>query len=311
MMRGHGASQSIKNKNSKQQQRRVNRQNGRSNQSTIAVPSIVRAGGATLPGRSAHLIGFKSLMAPTAGRFMNRINTFPTTFGVPFRWSAQIDGTTDSGSADVNAFSLNSLYDPNITGVGTQPRYFDTLCAAAGGTAPYDTYVVVRSHVRVTMQSNSTTSIFGYVQVYSDTAGISPTCPLNEYLETANLIRVPMTSANNATAVRVVEFDVDIARFLGFEDILDADDCRAQYDANPGRQVYMDVGVRSNSDTATVAFSYTVEIVYEAVLTGLNDTSAFLSRAKAQAVAACKPDPNTPTVPGAQTSALRRVVVRR
>lgn len=253
---------------------------GEPNQQSVVLPSIVRAGGASLPGASAHQITFRSSLAPVSSRFKQRINTFPTTFAVPFRWAAQVDGMTSAGSATINAFSLNSLYDPNITGVGTQPRFFDTLCAAAGGVAPYDTYVVVRAHVRVTMQTQSTTSMFGYVQVYSDTAGISPTAPMYEYLETNNLVRFPLTSANNLTAVRVVEFDVDIARFLGCEDILDTDYARAQYDASPARQVYMDVGARANNDTSAVNFSYTVEIVYEAVLTGLNDTSAFLAKAK-------------------------------
>jgi hypothetical protein len=204
---------------------------------------------------------------PTArGRFRSQTNTFPTTFACPFRWAVQIDGQTDVGTADVNAFSLNSLFDPNITGAGTQPKFYDTLLGAAGGTAPYDTYIVVRTHVRVSLQNSSTSSMFAYIQVYSDTAGISPTCPMYEYLEVPNLLKVPLPSASQTGGNRVVEFDVDIAKFLGAEDILDNDNCRAQWDSNPGRQVYMDVGFRSTTDAGTTTFSYTVEIVYEAVL---------------------------------------------
>jgi hypothetical protein len=215
---------------------------------------------------------------PTArGRFRSQTNTFPTTFACPFRWAVQIDGQTDVGTADVNAFSLNSLFDPNITGAGTQPKFYDTLLGAAGGTAPYDTYIVVRTHVRVSLQNSSTSSMFAYIQVYSDTAGISPTCPMYEYLEVPNLLKVPLPSASQTGGNRVVEFDVDIAKFLGAEDILDNDNCRAQWDSNPGRQVYMDVGFRSTTDAGTTTFSYTVEIVYEAVLCGLNDTSAFMA----------------------------------
>jgi hypothetical protein len=235
---------------------------------------------------------------PTArGRFRSRTNTFPTTFATPFRWAVQIDGQTDVGAADVNAFSLNSLYDPNVTGAGTQPKFYDTLLGAAGGTAPYDTYIVVRSHVRVTLQNSSTTSMFAYVQVYSDTSGISPTCPIYEYLEVPNLLKVPLPSASQSGGNRVVEFDVDIAKFLGAEDILDNDNCRAQYDANPGRQVYMDVGFRSTTDSGTVTFSYTVEIVYEAVLCGLNDTSAFMSASSVLAPGASTAPPSSSSFP--------------
>lgn len=68
-----------------------------------------------------------------------------------------------------NVFRMNSLFDPDLSGTGHQPMYYDQLCGAVG-TAPYSRYRVISSVItcRFTMQSppasNSTTN-FGPVMV--------------------------------------------------------------------------------------------------------------------------------------------------
>ena len=58
----------------------------------------------------------------------------PVTAGVPYTY----------------LYSINSLYDPNVTGTGNQPRFFDTICGANNTSAPYQQYRVYASKIEVT-----------------------------------------------------------------------------------------------------------------------------------------------------------------
>ena len=47
-------------------------------------------------------------------------------------------------------YSCNGMYDPNITGTGHQPMYFDQF------TAMYDHYTVLKSMMKATVVANTT-----------------------------------------------------------------------------------------------------------------------------------------------------------
>lgn len=53
-------------------------------------------------------------------------------------------------------YSGNSMYDPDVTQVGNQPKYFDSFCGAADGTAPYRSYRVLASKIKVTFMPDPT-----------------------------------------------------------------------------------------------------------------------------------------------------------
>ena len=57
-------------------------------------------------------------------------------------YSDQFQLTCTAGALQQYTFAMNGLYDPNLTGTGSQPRYFDTLCGANTTAAPYRAYVV-------------------------------------------------------------------------------------------------------------------------------------------------------------------------
>ena len=67
----------------------------------------------------------------------------PVTAGVPYTY----------------LYSINSLYDPNVTGTGNQPRFFDTLCGSNGGAAPYQQYRVYASKIEVTFIPTGSDSV--------------------------------------------------------------------------------------------------------------------------------------------------------
>lgn len=230
-------------------------------------------------------------MADAPQRFRPNQDTFTSTFCAPLRYADYLNGATQAASADVYPYSLNSLYDPYASTGGTQPKFFTTLCAAAGGTAPYDSYSVVKAHFRVTVTSQAG-PIYLYTQVYSDTAGIDPACGIQEYREVPNLMLVNVGDVDGSTGTRTIEGTVDIGQFLGVEHILASDYNRAQYNASPARQLYLDVGVRAVSDSSAINYTLSVQILYEAVFMGSNDTTPAL-RVKGTSVAPVRPVAST------------------
>jgi len=69
---------------------------------------------------------------------------FPTSLRTKLRYHESIAYVSAAGSVTQNIFRFNSLFDPNETGLGHQPHYFDQLSAV------YGRYVVVASTIKAT-----------------------------------------------------------------------------------------------------------------------------------------------------------------
>ena len=62
--------------------------------------------------------------------------------------------TGAAGVVGANVFRFNSCFDPDLSGVGHQPMYFDQFCGATG-TGPYGRYRVTSAKATVSfMQTN-------------------------------------------------------------------------------------------------------------------------------------------------------------
>lgn len=81
------------------------------------------------------------------GRHMTAV--FPKTMRTKLTYAENISITSSLGVPYNYLFSVNGCYDPNITGTGTQPRYFDTLCGATNTAAPYYNYRVFGSKITI------------------------------------------------------------------------------------------------------------------------------------------------------------------
>jgi len=73
---------------------------------------------------------------------------FPDKLVTNLRYVDTVSLTGGAGVVGANTFRFNSLFDPDLSGVGHQPYYFDQMCGPAG-TAPYLKYRVLSAKATV------------------------------------------------------------------------------------------------------------------------------------------------------------------
>lgn len=76
-------------------------------------------------------------------RFPYRLSGFPDTLPTRLQYRENLNLSLGS-TVTSYVFRGNSLFDPNFTGTGSQPMFYDQLSAI------YDFYMVTQSHIKVT-----------------------------------------------------------------------------------------------------------------------------------------------------------------
>lgn len=97
-----------------------------------------------------------------------KIYGFPNTIISKHRYSSVINLVSTTGALAKHVFASNSMFDPDITGSGHQPLYFDNYASI------YDQYVVIGSKITVMYMPRSSTlhAIGGLI---GDDDGTTPT----------------------------------------------------------------------------------------------------------------------------------------
>jgi len=98
----------------------------------------------------------------------HKIFGFPNSIITKVRYCMTGTLTSTAGSSSYQVFAANGLYDPDTTGAGHQPLYYDQY------TTLYNKYTVIGSIIKVEV-SNGTTSPFLVTLVGDDDATISTT----------------------------------------------------------------------------------------------------------------------------------------
>jgi len=141
-----------------------------------------------------------------------------------------------SGSLISQQYAMNGLFDPNITGVGHQPRYFDQLCGASGGSAIYNRYLVTDFNYKITCWTIEAADS-GKIYVNPRVASSSSPASFQEAYERADTqvkLLLPLTSSD-CTHVTFTG-GVHLPKLLGLTDAEykgRASEFGALYNANP------------------------------------------------------------------------------
>jgi len=157
------------------------------------------------------------------------------------------------GAAGVHVFSCNGLFDPDITGIGHQPRGFDQVMSL------YDHYLVKKATCEVWVKNTSTAPSMIAIQV-KDTNTTSV-----NVIDVAEDEYSTMMAADgaNGSASGYVRFSVDVQKYLGGKDLSEQ---KGSAGANPNEGVFFHVIGFPVDPTNTVNMDALVKITYQADL---------------------------------------------
>lgn len=165
--------------------------------------------------------------------------------------------------SSVNAvfvFSANGLYDPNITGVGHQPRGFDQLMAL------YDHYVVIgcKAKLQAWNSDASNANIIGMTVV--DQASILGTSNI-EYLEHRGAMTRVLGPSQSGSSVGELTMSINPNKFLGRSKPLSDSQLKGNASGNPTEQAFIHVfAMPQDGNTDTTAVRIRVLLEFTAVL---------------------------------------------
>ncbi len=155
-----------------------------------------------------------------------------------YHTSASLTGTT--GVVDSHVYQANGAYDPDVTGVGHQPMYFDNLMAC------YEHFVVQSATISVRFHNWSTT-VPATCGVY-----ISPdSTPLSDndrIIENGQVKTQVLGVSSNSHVIKTLNLSCDILREmdkLNVHDMIDDEKMTGSAAANPVEGTYFIVYIQS------------------------------------------------------------------
>lgn len=164
-----------------------------------------------------------------------------------------------SGTPDSYMFSANGLYDPNITGVGHQPRGFDQLV----GTL-YDHYVVIASRIHVWAQNTDTSQAQSIALIVNDNPGAFGFN--NSVMENRYVKVLQMSPAGSGQNCGTMSMYVDPNKFLYRSKPLSDPDLKGSSSANPAEQAYWQLYLINKTGNDTLSVNVRVRIEYQTIL---------------------------------------------
>lgn len=186
---------------------------------------------------------------------------FPPTIKFKHKYRAHV--TTSGSGLQSYQFRCNGMYDPDSTGVGSQPLYFDQLAAV------YNHYTVISSHIKVTSipAPNTTEDAYRIILFLNDGNAITPATS-EAIAEQTSAVSTVCSSLNPSTSV--LERSWSLARAFGGR--VSESRFTGNAGADPSEQTIYNIVVQAmDGGVSSVAVYHDVEIEYTAVWSELKD----------------------------------------
>lgn len=172
-----------------------------------------------------------------------RQTILPNRYKFVSNYADQFNLSTSVGLAH-HIFRVNSLYDPDFTGVGHQPKGFDNLMQM------FNKFVVIGFRALITCE-NTVNGVGHQVGAYMSQSS-SSLGSIDDILESGN-VSVYNVDGDSSGGNTIRTFLVKGAphRFLSVDDPLDDNELRGTETANPSKAVYLHVFANPIDPTAT------------------------------------------------------------
>lgn len=154
---------------------------------------------------------------------------------VRHRYLENTQVSTNLGIANVYAFQLNSLFDPNYSGVGHQPIGFDQMSAV------FNTYTVLGARVNLKCWNRSS-NFLGFGIYFTETPN-SPlsTLSVQGLLEQGAMKWLILPPVSQSQGPRTLTAKISMKKFFRIKNMLDDDITSSNIGTNPARGCFMHV----------------------------------------------------------------------
>lgn len=221
----------------------------------------------------------RSIKESRTGSYLQKMswrgNPFPRELYTEFTYSEDVTVSSTTGVPGTYLFSTNDLYDPNVTGTGHQPRYFDTLVGANGGSAPYKNFRVFGSRISIEAYptGSDSTSMRGLVGIgaFNTTSTVPSTTAEMRERDDFKVKPIGYWSGGH-DFVKMTRY-VSNKILFGIKDIKDDDNIVGDNAAGPSKQARWCIAYSPMDDTTSRDLRVNVRITYYAMLFNLNDVA--------------------------------------
>lgn len=146
--------------------------------------------------------------------------------------------TTSLGVAAHYVFAINSIYDPNFTGIGHQPIGHDQMSAI------FQNACVVQANINMKCYSRDGDEYLGFGIYFSEySTNPLPTLSVQGMLEQGAMkwVLVPPSTTGGGGTVRNLNASINMKKFFAIKDIISDSQYSSVANNNPARVVYMHV----------------------------------------------------------------------
>ena len=201
--------------------------------------------------------------SPTYKATFNEVG-FPRQLTIRHKYCETVNITTSAGGLGSYVFNCNGMYDPNQTGTGHQPMYFDTC------TGIYDHYTVIKSKCKFTFVAKNTASAANVGGYINDDATVS-IGSFNAACEASSGKGAVIPSVSNGQQEnKVVWLYWDAVKAFGPSPVTDPN-LQGTAAANPTETQCFVAVIQATDLASAVACDVMVEIEYTAVWEELKD----------------------------------------
>jgi len=228
-------------------------------QSTV----IVRA--AKAPKTKAKAKPRKAKLRPTLSR-ARFLTGFPDQLTMTHRYcESGVSVTSTLGVMGHYLFRANGMFDPNATGSGHQPLYFDQL------TAIYNHWHVIGSRIKVVgITADSNTATFSWALWQNDDTSTTPSDIFAVAEQSKGVLK--MQPAQVTATPQFATLGWSAKKTFGGSTLADSE-LQGTVAADPTEQSFFQITVQTHGGV-TAAMLFNVEIEYIAVWTEVKDISS-------------------------------------
>lgn len=188
--------------------------------------------------------------------------SFP--LGKSFKWNTRYADTNFrltpllSLTPVSHVFSMNGMYDPDITGIGHQPLGFDQLLGVM-----YDHYTVIGSRAKVTASNLSPSPQTFALQLKDST---TTSTDMSAIIENGLNVMGTLGAQDTASSIKTFSINCSVSKFFG-KKVLQDSVYEGNASNNPDDGVYLHVITQPQvgGDLSPVQFNIVIE--YVAILT--------------------------------------------